>query len=99
MRFPFLKKKKRTRRKMRPVIPLRANRLMTKSGHKMDEVIYYLELKNQYYEKFHQMTRRFLDKANQNQWEGLDFFVENRERVLKIIQYFDHKIASHLQSI
>lgn len=84
---------------MRPVIPLRQNRLATKSGTKMDEVIYYLELKNQYYEKFQQMTRRFLDKASQNQWEGLDFFVENRERVLKIIQYFDHKIAMQLQAI
>ena len=84
---------------MRPVIPQRTNRLLTKSANKMDEVIYYLELKNQYYEKFQVMTRRFLDKANQNQWEGLDFFVENRERVLKIIQYFDHKIASQLQAI
>src|SRR4051812_49119404 len=93
------KSRKRARPKMRPVIPLRTNSMLSKSAGPMDEVIYYLELKNQYYEKFHQMTRKFLEKASQNNWDGLDFFVENRERVLKIIQYFDHKIATILKSI
>lgn len=65
----------------------------------MGEVLYYLELKNQYYEKFESMTRRFLEKANQNHWEGLDFFVENRERVLKIIHYFDHRIEAILRAL
>ncbi|GEM_PF-1423770 len=84
---------------MRPVVPLKTNKMLARTASPMDEVLYYLELKNQYYEKFQQMTRKFLDRASQNHWDGLDFFVENRERVLKIIQYFDHKIATVLKTI
>ena len=78
---------------------LKKNKLETAFKSAAEEVIYYLELKNQYYEKFFQMTKKFIQKAGANQWEGLDFFVENRERVLKIIQYFDNKISHVLEKL
>lgn len=59
----------------------------------MEEVIHYLELKNQYYDKFHSITRRFYEQAEQGIWEDLEFFVDNRERILNIIRSFDFKIA------
>lgn len=59
----------------------------------MEEVIHYLELKNQYYDKFHSITRKFYEQAEQGLWEDLDFFVDNRERILNIIRSFDFKIA------
>ena len=59
----------------------------------MEEVIHYLELKNQYYEKFHAMTCKFLEQARENRWDDLDFFVDNRERILNIIRSYDFKIA------
>src|SRR5215210_2054782 len=59
----------------------------------MEEVIHYLELKNQYYEKLHSMTVKFLGLAQQNRWEGLELFVDNRDRVLNMIRSYDFRIA------
>jgi hypothetical protein len=59
----------------------------------MEEVIHYLDLKNQYYEKFHTMTLKFLESANRDRWDDIDAFVDNRERILNIIRSFDFKIA------
>ena len=65
----------------------------------MEEVIYYLELKNQYYEKFYSVTAKFLESARQNQWEHVEFFVDNRERILNIIRSFDFNIAKAFESL
>ena len=58
----------------------------------MEEVIYYLELKNQYYEKFHNVTKRLLEYVQQNRWDILPSFVDTRERILHIIRSYDFKI-------
>lgn len=60
----------------------------------MEEVLHYLELKNQYYEKFHNITAKFLAQTAENRWDDMEFFVDNRERILNIIRSFDFKIAS-----
>lgn len=65
----------------------------------MEEVIHYLELKNQYYEKFHAMTAKFLASAAANQWEDLELFVDNRERILNIIRSYDFKIAQRFEQV
>jgi hypothetical protein len=59
----------------------------------MEEILHYLELKNQYYEKFCSMSAKYLARTYDNQWEDLAFFVDNRERILNIIRSFDFKIA------
>ena len=65
----------------------------------MDQVIHYLELKNLYYEKFYTVTSKFLAHAQQEQWEDIEFFVDNRERILNIIRSFDLKIAKLLDEV
>jgi hypothetical protein len=65
----------------------------------MEEVLHYLEIKNQYYEKFHSVTMKFLEQANQNNWKDLTLFVDNRERILNIIRSFDFKIGRSLQDL
>ena len=65
----------------------------------MEEVLHYLELKNQYYEKFYSVTARFLEQAQQNQWNDIELFVDNRERILSIIRSYDFKIAKHFQDL
>lgn len=60
----------------------------------MEEVLHYLELKNRYYEKFHSITAKFLAQTAQGNWDDLEFFVDNRERILNIIRSFDFKIAN-----
>ena len=59
----------------------------------MEEVLEYLQMKNQYYEKFLSVTIKLLEQARRNQWDELEFYVDNRERILNIIRSFDHKIA------
>jgi hypothetical protein len=59
----------------------------------MEEVIHYLELKNKYYEKFFNISTKFLAETNCDQWSNLQFFIENRERLLNIIRSLDQKIA------
>ena len=59
----------------------------------MDDVLAYLELKNRYYDKFLSITEKFLVGARHNKWEGLELFVDSRERILNIIRSFDFKIA------
>ncbi|MEZ4749702.1 MAG: hypothetical protein R3B54_03465 [Bdellovibrionota bacterium] len=59
----------------------------------MDELLGYLKLKNQYFEKFLKVTRQFLQSSDEQKWHDISFFVDNRERILNIIRYFDHKIA------
>lgn len=59
----------------------------------MEEVLHYLDLKNQYYEKFHSVTVKFLESANRNEWESVEVFVDNRERILNIIRSYDFKVA------
>lgn len=60
----------------------------------MEEVIYYLELKNHFYEKFLSISEKFLVQANHDRWDGIESFTDNRERILNIIQSYSHKIAS-----
>lgn len=59
----------------------------------MEQVIQYLEMKNNYYEKFFDISLKFLSEAKNNQWDNLKFFVENRERLLNMIRALDQKIA------
>ena len=59
----------------------------------MEEVIQYLEMKNNYYQKFFDISLKFLTEAKSDQWDNLKFFVENRERLLNIIRSLDQKIA------
>ncbi len=65
----------------------------------MEEVIHYLELKNQYYEKFYNVTAKFLAQATQERWDDVEFFVDNRERILNIIRSFDFKISNLLEDL
>jgi hypothetical protein len=65
----------------------------------MEEVIHYLDLKNQYYEKFQTMTAKFLESANQERWDDIESFVDNRERILNIIRSFDFKIAQAFDQV
>lgn len=65
----------------------------------MEEVIYYLELKNTYYEKFLSITEKFLLQVQQDQWDNMDYFVDNRERILNIIRSYDFKIAELFHQI
>lgn len=68
-------------------------------GAEMEEVIHYLEMKNHYYEKFQSITEKFLVMANQDRWDEVEFFVDNRERILNIIRSFDFKIADAFERI
>ena len=65
----------------------------------MEEVLHYLELKNQYYEKFYHLTLKFIDQVEKDQWADIDLFVDNRDRILNIINSFDHKIAKCMQQM
>ncbi len=65
----------------------------------MEEILHYLELKNQYYEKFCSMSAKYLARTYDNAWDDLTFFVDNRERILNIIRSFDFKIAKLFQDI
>lgn len=65
----------------------------------MEEIIHYLEMKNLYYSKFLSVSTQFLEKAEENEWEDLTFFVENRERILNIIRSFDFKIAECFENV
>ncbi len=59
----------------------------------MEEIIQYLEMKNKYYAKFFSISTKFLEETNNDHWDNLNFFVENRERLLNIIRSLDQKIA------
>lgn len=59
----------------------------------MEEVVHYLEMKNQYYDKFLEISEKFLHQNEESKWEDLPFFVDNRERILNIIRSFDLRIA------
>jgi hypothetical protein len=73
---------------------------MQKLGERpMEEVIHYLEMKNHYYEKFQTITEKFLQQANQDRWDEIEFFVDNRERILNIIRSFDFKIAEAFEQV
>ncbi len=65
----------------------------------MEDVLAYLELKNRYYEKFLGLTEKFLSGALQNRWDGLELFVDSRERILNIIRSFDFKIAAAFEKV
>ncbi len=65
----------------------------SKRGSIMEEVIYYLELKNKYYEKFLSVSEKFLQQIQQDRWDNVEYFVDNRERILNIIRSYDFKIA------
>jgi hypothetical protein len=65
----------------------------------MEEVLHYLQLKNQFYEKFYALTVKFIAQANQNQWDDMELFLDNRERILNIIHSFDYKIANLFQKV
>jgi len=68
-------------------------------GESMEEVIHYLDLKNKYYEKFLAMTEQFLLQVQQDRWENMEYFMDNRERILNIIRSYDFKIAETFQKI
>ncbi len=65
----------------------------------MEEVLYYLNLKNQYLEKFLAMTQKFLAQVTQDKWDDIELFVDNRERILNIIHTFDAKMASVFEEL
>jgi hypothetical protein len=75
------------------------NKGASRLGGPMEEVIYYLELKNQYYEKFFNVTKRLLDYVHQNRWDILPSFVDTRERIIHIIRSYDFKIARAFSSV
>lgn len=63
----------------------------------MDDVLQYLEMKNHYYEKFFALSKKFLDQISKNQWDDLEYFVDNRERILSIIRSFDFQISKSME--
>jgi hypothetical protein len=63
----------------------------------MQEVLECLEMKNHYYQKFLSVTMKLLDNARKEDWEDIDFYVDNRERLLNIIRSFDFKISKALE--
>jgi hypothetical protein len=65
----------------------------------MEEVLAYLELKNRYYEKFYELTRKFTAGTLENRWDGIDLFIDSRERILNIIRSFDFKVATVFEKI
>ncbi len=65
----------------------------------MEEVLYYLELKNQFFEKLLTMTEDFLGRAKKNLWSRVNQFTEDRERVLDMIHTFESKIAQKFSSV
>ncbi len=65
----------------------------------MDEVLYYLELKNQFFEKLLAMTEDFLSKTKRNLWSQVNQFTEDREQVLDMIHSFESKIAEKFSSL
>jgi hypothetical protein len=65
----------------------------------MEEVLHYLALKNHYYEKFYTLTVKFIELANNDKWDDLELFVDNRERILNIIHSFDFKISTQFQKL
>lgn len=65
----------------------------------MEEVLYYLELKNQFFEKLLAMTEDFLAKAKNNLWARVNQFTEDRERVLDMIRTFESKIAQKFATV
>lgn len=71
----------------------------SKTGVTMEEVIYYLDLKNKYYEKFLSVTEKFLTQVQQDRWDNVDYFVDSRERILNIIRSYDFKIAELFQRV
>ncbi len=62
----------------------------------MKEVLESLEMKNHYYEKFLSTTLKLLNQARNNVWDELEFYVDNRERILNIIRSYDHKISEQM---
>lgn len=65
----------------------------------MEEILHYLKMKNEFYEKFYQLTKKFLTQVQKNQWEGLELFMDNRERVLSIIKTFDLKMGALFEQL
>lgn len=65
----------------------------------MDEVFYYLEIKNHYYEKFYAVTAKFIGMNQEERWGELELLVDNRERILNIIRSYDFKISEALKSV
>jgi len=65
----------------------------------MEEVLHYLQLKNYYYEKFYSVTTRFHENTLKNEWNDIEFFLDNRERILNIIRSFDFKVANAFENI
>lgn len=65
----------------------------------MEAVIHYLHLKNQYYEKFYNLTLKFLQRIGEERWDEIDYFVDNRDRILNILRSFDHKIGKLFQGV
>ena len=55
----------------------------------MDEVLYYLDLKNQFFQQLLSMTEDFLSKTKQNLWNQVNQFTEDREQVLEMIHTFE----------
>lgn len=64
----------------------------------MDDILQYLEMKNHYYEKFFALSKKFLDQISQNKWDDLEYFVDNRERILSIIRSFDFQISKAMEN-
>ena len=65
----------------------------------MEEVLHYLDLKNRYLDKFLGLTQKFLEQVHRGKWDEINLFIDNRERILNIIRYFDQKIAKHFDLV
>ncbi len=65
----------------------------------MEEVLRYLQLKNQFYEQFLSISSKLLDKIRKNDWQELESIVDMRERIINIIHSFDAKTSQALAKI
>lgn len=59
----------------------------------MEEVLHYLELKNDYYEKFYLVTKSLLEGIHHGVWNKIHDCIDIRERILKAIHSLDYRVA------
>jgi hypothetical protein len=56
-------------------------------------------MSNELYGKLHQMTLKQLEKSLDGNWDGLELFVENRERILNMLRSYDFKVAMAFEKV
>src|SRR5437870_428276 len=65
----------------------------------MEDVIHYLQLKNQYYEKFYSITSKFWQSIQNGDWSKVAEFTEQRDKILHLIRTYDYKISEILDGV